>query len=67
MNPGTAYKIDRIFWWNSEHTDNLAKWITSVLFVGSARTKDGAVWRCDKHALQEQMKALSLEIPSDLK
>jgi hypothetical protein len=67
MNPGKEFKMDRIFWWGSAHTDNLAKWITSVLFVGSARMKDGTVWRCDNHTLQAQMKALSLEIPSDLK
>src|SRR5579863_621401 len=29
---GTAYKADRVGWWNIEHTDNLGKWITSVVF-----------------------------------
>jgi hypothetical protein len=67
LEAGTEHKTDRVSWWNSSQTDNLSKWVTSVLFVGSARTKDGTVWRCDKESLQAQMKALSLEIPPELK
>ena len=63
---GTEYKTDRIGWWSIGQTDNLGKWITSVVFMTSVRTKDGAVWLCDKEALKVQMRALSLD-PSGLK
>jgi hypothetical protein len=67
MNPGTEYKIDRVAWWDSAHTNNLAKWITSVVLVGSVRKKDGVIWLWDKEGLRVQMKALSMEIPPELK
>lgn len=67
MNPGTEYNIDRVAWWDSTHTSNLAKWLTSVVLIGSVRRKDGGVWRCDKEGLLVQMKALSMEIPPELK
>lgn len=67
LEAGTEHKTDRVSWWNSTQTNNLGKWVTSVLYVGSVRTKDGKVWRCDEESLRAQIKSLSLEIPSDLK
>lgn len=67
VEPGVEHKTDRVSWWNSTETPDLGKWVTSVLFVGAARTKDGAVWLCDKEALKAQIRALSFEIPSELK
>ena len=63
----TEYKSDRVRWWTIQLTDNLGRWLTSVVFVTAARTKDGKVWLCDKEAIKNQIVALSLEIPSELK
>lgn len=61
-----TYKTGRLWWWDTDRTDNLGKWITSIVFMTSVRAKDGTVWTCDKNALKDQIKALSLD-PSELK
>jgi hypothetical protein len=67
LDPGKEQKTGRVWWWNSSQTANLGKWLTSVAFVDSVRTKDGKIWRCGKEGLVAQMKVLSFEIPPELK
>jgi hypothetical protein len=67
LEVATEYKTSRVRRWTFQLADNLGRWLTSVVFVTAARTKDGKVWLCDKDALNSQIRALSLEIPSELK
>jgi hypothetical protein len=51
----TEYKTDRVRVWTFQLADNLGRWLTSVVFVTVARTKEGSVWFCDKEALKSQI------------
>jgi hypothetical protein len=62
---GEEYETDRIGWWKSEQTDQLGRWLTSIVFVTTIRTGEGKVWSYDKQALRSAMKELSLEPPAD--
>jgi hypothetical protein len=67
IEAGMEHKTDRVAWWNASQTGKLSEWVTSVLIVGAARTKENTIWTCDKPGLQSQMKPLSLEIPALLR
>jgi hypothetical protein len=65
LGAGEDYETDREGWWKSPQTDQLGRWLTSVVFVTAIRTEDGKVWSSNKQSLVAKMKQLSFELPAD--
>lgn len=65
LTAGEEYKTNRMNWSKSEETDQLGRWLTSILFVSAIRTADGKVWSCDKSALTAQISQLGFQLPAE--